>query len=139
YGLFRLKRIEGTGLSKDYSMIWQPIGAAAGSFAGALQVQPKAVGTGILNLSMITPNQQLGVDIINSVMVEYDSVTIEEKNIQAERAIKFMNERLDTLDIELEAVQSKLLRLRQQSGLIDLQKQSGGYFSSITETDKMIL
>ena len=139
YGLFRLKRIEGTGLSKDYNIIWQPIAAAAGSFAGGLQVQPKAVGTGILNLNMITPNQQLGVDIINSVMVEYDSVTIEEKNIQAERAIKFMNERLDTLDIELEEVQSKLLKLRQQSGLIDLEKQSGGYFSSITETDKMIL
>ena len=127
------------GLSKEYNIIWQPVAAAANSFASTLQVQPKAVGTGILNLSMITPNQQLGIDIVNGVMVEYDSVTIEEKNIQAERAIKFMNERLDTLDIELEKVQSRLVKLRQQSGLIDLEKQAGGYFSNITETDKLIL
>ena len=139
YGLFRLKRLERAGLSKEYNIEWEPVPSAAGSFAGALQVQPKALGTGILNLSMITPNQQLGIDIINRTMIEYDSVTIEERNIQAERAIKFMDERLDTLDVELEAIQSKLLKLRQQSGLIDLERQSGGYFNSVVETDKLIL
>jgi len=139
YGLFTLKRIAGIGLSREYNINWQPVGAAASGFAGALQVQPKSVGTGILNLSMIVPNQQLGIDVINGAMIEYDSVTIEERNVQAERAIKFMNERLDTLDIELEKVQAQLLRLRQQNGLIDLDQQSHGYFSNITETDKSIL
>jgi capsular exopolysaccharide synthesis family protein len=137
-GMFSLKRISGIGLSKEYNITWQPISAAAGGFASGLQVQPKAVGTGILNLSMITPNSQLGIDVINKVMSEYDSVTIEEKNIQAERAIRFMSERMDTLDIEIETIQTRLLKLRQQSGLIDLEKQSGSYFSTIFETDKQL-
>jgi tyrosine-protein kinase Etk/Wzc len=127
-----------TTLSKEYEITWQSVSSAAGAFAAGLQVQPKAAGTGILNLSMIMPNGQLGVDIINKVMVEYDSVTIQEKNIQAERQIKFMSERLDTLDKEIEEIQTELLRRRQKSGLIDLERQSGSYFTTIMETDRLI-
>ncbi len=139
YGLFRIVRNANFGIGNEYDIIWQPVTATANSFANSLTVQPKSLGTGILNLSMLTSNEQLGADVINSAMVEYDSVTIQEKNIQSERAIRFIRERLDTLDIEIDQIQTRLLTLRQKSGLIDLERQSGNFFNTITETDKLIV
>ena len=137
-GVFRLVRVSSVPIGKDYTIIWVPVSSAASGFAGLLQVTPKSLGTGILNLNMLITNAQLGADIVNDVMLEYDSVSIEEKNLQAERALKFIDQQLDTLDNQLKKIQREELFYKQKNGIIDVATQSGGYFNRITDSDKEI-
>jgi capsular exopolysaccharide synthesis family protein len=135
---YMLIRDPAAALGKEYSIVWHPVSSAAAGFASLLQVTPKSLGTGILNISILTTSPHLGVDIVNGAAVEYDSVTIEEKNIQADRALKFINEQLDTLKKQLQLIQGELLDFKKKNGIINVETQSGDYFSRITESDKQI-
>ncbi len=136
-GVFRLVKNFGAAAG-EYNVIWQPAPSIAGSLAGAVQVAPKSLGTGILTLSMQTPNSNMGADVINMLMDEYAIYTIDEKNKASEQIIAFIDERSKLLGHELDSIQDVLLDYSQRNNLIDIQAQSSGYFQSIGEYDKVI-
>jgi tyrosine-protein kinase Etk/Wzc len=138
FGTFRLVRNPAVGLAKDYSISYAPLGLAAAAFAGAVQVAPKSVGTGILNISMQSPNPVLAADVINQLMDEYGGYTRELKKRTADSSLAFIDTRLDLFGKELDSVQDKLLLYSQQNNLIDMPKQSSAYFDNISEADKAI-
>lgn len=137
YGVFRLKKNFGNSAGA-YQVNWQPAPSAASSFASAVQVAPKSLGTGILTLSMQTPNSMMGADVINVLMDEYALYTIDEKNKASEQIISFIEDRSRLLGRELDSIQDVLLDYSQKNNIIDIDAQSGGYFQSINEYDKVI-
>lgn len=137
YGVFRLRKNFGNPAGA-YQVNWQPAPSAASSFASAVQVAPKSLGTGILTLSMQTPNSMMGADVINVLMDEYALYTIDEKNKASEQIISFIEGRSRLLGRELDSIQDVLLDYSQKNNIIDIDAQSGGYFQSISEYDKVI-
>jgi tyrosine-protein kinase Etk/Wzc len=138
YGVFSLIRNNMGPVSKEYNVVWQPTTSMAASLAGALQVTPKTLGTGILTLSMQTPNAQLGADVINQLMEEYKHYSIEEKKSSSDSILKFIEARLIEYGTALDSAQSDLLTYQQQNDLIDVETQFASYFESIKEADKGI-
>jgi len=67
-GVFRLIRNPLFSISKEYSVTWTPTYTAASQYAGAIQVNLKSVGTGILFIAMRTTNSRMGADIINKLI-----------------------------------------------------------------------
>jgi tyrosine-protein kinase Etk/Wzc len=139
YGTFRLERKTGQVPSKEYTILWQSAGLAAGGYASSIEVTPKSVGTGILNIAMETTNPDLAADVINQLMIEYQNASIEEKKQTAKQTILFIDDRLALLNKELDSVQRILLQYQQNNDLIDLEAQSAMYFAKIGETDKQIM
>ncbi|MBK9660870.1 MAG: hypothetical protein IPO68_13400 [Chitinophagaceae bacterium] len=119
-------------------VIWQPTASAARGYASAIQVIPKSPGTGILSVSMRTPNSQLGADIINTLMKEYSDYSIEQKKISSDQTLAFIDDRLTTYGIKLDSVQKLYLEYQVKYNLIDATTQSGSYFDIIGEADKTI-
>ncbi|HEX7845143.1 MAG TPA: Wzz/FepE/Etk N-terminal domain-containing protein, partial [Chitinophagaceae bacterium] len=89
-GEFQLIRVPGMAVGKDYVVTWIPTWAMASSLAGAVQVTPKSVGTGILIIGMQTPTSQMGADVINTLMEEYASYTVDEKNQTSDKTLVFI-------------------------------------------------
>ena len=75
HGVFTLKKNIGVAAG-EYDVIWKPTGVAAAELASAIQVTPKSLGTGILSITMLTPNSAMGADVINKLMEEYAEFTI---------------------------------------------------------------
>ena len=138
YGSFRLMRNLALGLSKDYSIVYQPLASAAAVFAGSIQVAPKSVGTGILNIAMQSPNPMLAADVINQLMDEYAGYTRELKKRTQDSSLAFIEDRLATYGRELDSVQDQLLRYSQMNNVIDISKQSSAYFENISKADNAI-
>ncbi len=137
-GTFKLVRHPYGGMSKDYIITYQPLAAAAASFAGSVQVSPKSAGTGILTISMQSPNPILAADVVNQLMDEYGNYTRELKKRTADSSLAFIEARLTMYGRELDSVQDLLLQYTQQNNLIDISKQSSAYFTNISEADKAI-
>jgi tyrosine-protein kinase Etk/Wzc len=137
YGLFSLVRTKGP-ISKEYRVNWIPTNSMAAGLAGALQVNPKTLGTGILTISMMTPNAQMGADVINQLMEEYKNYSIEEKKSSSDSILVFIDGRLKEYGAQLDSAKADLLRYQQQNDLIDVETQFGNYFSAISEADKEI-
>ncbi|MFN8289399.1 MAG: polysaccharide biosynthesis tyrosine autokinase [Chitinophagaceae bacterium] len=137
-GTFQLLRIYNSNLSRDYSVTYLPVLSAAASFAGAIQVVPKSIGTGILYISMQSSNPNLAADVINQLMGEYGGFTRELKKRTADSSLVFIEQRLQTYGKELDSVQNLLLDYSQRNNIIDISKQSSAYFDNISKSDAAI-
>lgn len=137
-GVFSFKKNIGEPGATAYNVTWQPSVFAAGGYAGAIQVLPKVPGTGILNISMRTPNPQLGADIINKLMEEYSAYSLEQKKLSSEQILAFINEGITDIGSKLDSVQRVFLDYQTKYNLIDAETQSNTYFEIIGESDKTI-
>jgi tyrosine-protein kinase Etk/Wzc len=138
FGEFKIARNSIYDVTGDFNIIWQPSNMAAGVYAGALAINPKTLGTGILSISMQTPNPIMGADIINMLMDEYATYTIEEKNKASDQTVAFIDDRLLLLGHEIDSIQNALLIYSQKNNLIDIAAQSGSYFENLSSLDKLI-
>jgi capsular exopolysaccharide synthesis family protein len=137
-GSFSFKRNPAYPAIGEYSVVWLPASSGARVYAGDLQINPKTPGTGILNISMMTDNSQMGADIVNKLMDEYAIYTIQQKKESSDKILSFIDDRLDVTGSELDSVQKVLLNFKERNKLIDAEKQSSGYFGNISESDKFI-
>jgi tyrosine-protein kinase Etk/Wzc len=138
YGSFNLSRNPYYPASGEHNVVWLPTAVAARVYAGALQITPRTPGTGILNISMMTDNSQMGADIVNKLMEEYAVYTIEQKREASEKIISFIDDRLDVTGSELDSIRRRLLDYKERNNLVDADAQSGNYFSMMGEADKLI-
>lgn len=137
-GLFRLIKNPKVDVSKEYSITWTPSYDAASRYAGAIQVNLKSAGTGILFISMRTSNSKMGADIINKLMQEYALYSVEQKDKTSVQKLKFIDERVAQYRHKIDSGQEVLNIFERQNNLIDSKAQSDNYFGNINESDKKI-
>ncbi len=137
-GMFRLLRNPFGSVSKEYSVSWTPSYSAASQYAGAIQVTPKSAGTGILFVGMRNTNAKMGADIINKLMQEYASYSVEKKDETSVKTLNFIDARLSDYRHKIDSSQQVLNAFEQRENLIDSKAQSENYFGNIGESDKII-
>ena len=139
FGVFSLNKLSQVPTGQEYQVQWRPTGQVARAFTSSLRVMSKGSGTGILTITMEADNPFLAADIINGVMQQYDSLTIEQKNYSIDQRITFIDSRLIQLKSELDSLQRINLDYRDKNNLIDAETQSGSAFSKIGEADRYLL
>lgn len=138
FGVFRLVRTGGIAPGSEFNVKYAHASVVAGDLVRNLKVQPQTPGTGILAISIQTTNGQMSADIVNNLMVQYDSMTVEQNNYSTDQMIHFIDERTNILTRELDTLQLKYLRYKQANNLIDAEIQSANFFTRIGEADKAI-
>lgn len=136
-GVFRLVKTGSNISSNEYSVVWQPTAVAASAYAGSVYVLPKTPGTGILSIGMRTPNPILGADIINSLMTEYGSYSIEQKQLSSDQILTFIDSRLVDYGRRLDSLKQDYLEYQLRNNLIDEEAQSTINWNHLAETDKI--
>jgi tyrosine-protein kinase Etk/Wzc len=137
HGVFRLVKMTDAVAGSEFTVTWQPTSSVAAGLAGGVRVQPKTPGTSILSISIQSTNAQMAADIVNSLMVEYDSMTVEQNNYSNDQMLGFIDDRLKNMNLELDSLQLKFLKYKQDNDLFDVEKQFAEYFSKYSEADKM--
>ncbi|MGC4035946.1 MAG: polysaccharide biosynthesis tyrosine autokinase [Chitinophagaceae bacterium] len=135
YGFFRITGDSSFRAGQEYVVRHKSLPAISAELAGAVNVQPKNPGTGLLTLSMETPTPQMGADVINQLMYEYASRSVEMKNITAQQTLDFIDDRLDTLHHEIDSIEKIKLNFQQKNDLIDVEAQSTNYFTSLSDAN----
>jgi tyrosine-protein kinase Etk/Wzc len=125
--------------SNEFIISHMPLESAAGSIAGGLNVAQVSDYANILNVSYETPNSEMGKDIVNLLMEEYDTWNIEDKNKMAFNILRFIDERVDSLKQELEGIEENLKDFRERREVIDLAGQSTVFFNNYEESEKEIM
>jgi tyrosine-protein kinase Etk/Wzc len=136
HGVFRLVRRGPAVVGSEYTVTWQPGINVAGGLAGGVRVQPKVPGTSILSITLQSTNAQMAADIINSLMVEYDSMTVEQNNYSNVQMLGFIDERLNKMNEQLDTLQLRFLKYKQDNNLFDVEKQLGESFLKYSESDR---
>ncbi len=135
YGRFRLVRLNKGSISPQCKIVYNPTPVQAGSLLGGLVVVPKQ-NTGILTIAMESTNPRLSADIINALMVEYQAVTIEEKNVATQNSLQFIDKALNERQKELDSITQTLVSYQKANNIIDPQAQANNYLSRVEDAYK---
>jgi capsular exopolysaccharide synthesis family protein len=135
YGVFRFSRSSAGVTEGQYKVVWQPTEKVAAGFASQLIVSPKQ-GTGILTLLLESTNPQLAADVINSVMVEYQKATVEDKNAKTQAQLNFIDDRLTAVSRQVDSINTVYVNFVKQNSAYNLETQSTGYLGQIEEAAK---
>lgn len=95
-----------------------------GSLQGAVKITEQGKSSGILRVSLESPNPQLATRILNEIGALYVRQNTERSAAAAEKALAFLNTQLPQLRRELEASEDKFNEFRKQRGIFDLDSEA---------------
>jgi tyrosine-protein kinase Etk/Wzc len=98
-----------------FVVLWQPAENMAAGLSSAINVVRVNEMTNVLNLSYKTENPQLGVDVVNRYMSEYQKANMEDKKEIAARTLAFIDEQLVTVFHDLGGVEKNLQKYREKN------------------------
>lgn len=124
--------------SREFMISFAPASTRSAELISSLTVVPSGESNNIMRLNFETEAPNLGVQILNQWMSEYERAGFDEKRQSAANALDFINEQLDTANRELGVVERNLLNFREGNMLIDPKQQSELMFNSLAELDKQI-
>lgn len=101
----------------------------ARSLSSKLSVNPSSKQSSALELSFRTVNRQIGEDVLNALITEYNKDAIADKNMVAYNTAVFIEERLKDIAKELGEVEVEVESFRKQNQITDIPTQASAYLT----------
>ena len=122
--------------SPEFQISWNPIEAVVAELAGNLKiVQPTDQST-ILTLSFESPNIAFGEDILNMLMMVYDSLNVEDKNQISLNTLNFINTSLDTVTAKLNVQENGVKDFMSRNNIFNVDNESLKYLDQVQDNTK---
>ncbi|MBR6431579.1 MAG: hypothetical protein IKS64_01895, partial [Muribaculaceae bacterium] len=80
-----------------------------------LKVEPADKMSDVLRLSLVSDNDEMGKDVLNSLIIAYNQDGIEDKNRVARNTENFIAERINSISQDLSGVDSRIAQLKSAS------------------------
>ncbi len=121
------------------------IASVAGSYMSALGIAPVSKTSSVATVAVVTPVPQAGIDFLNAVIKSYNDVTNEDKRQVARKTEAFIIDRIDSLSVELQVIETRLAAYKKRNQLIDpkvdaplASQNKTAYTKQLEEIDIMI-
>ena len=96
-----------------------PLGATAKGYMRSMGIAPVSKTSSVVVLAVNTPVPEDGVEFLNAIMWSYNKVTNDDKLQVALKTELFINERLDSLNLELIEKETALATYKKNNHLVD--------------------
>lgn len=125
---------------KKIQVVFQDLKKVAQHYNQVLYILPKRDDASVLEISLVEPLPEKGINIINKLIEVYNNEAIEDKNLQAANTIEFLDERLKYITTELSDVEKNVEDYKRQNELTDVSslasqylEQAAGYNNKLSE------
>jgi capsular exopolysaccharide synthesis family protein len=119
----------------EYSITHFPLDIAAEKIIPNLTIKQSTEFGNIIDISFKSTEKNLAADLVNAIMNEYEELTVEDKTSIAKGTIRFIEERLDSIQLELSDVEGAIQRFRERNQGVTLGDQSELYISSMSDLE----
>lgn len=110
--------------------------SVAGSYRGALSIEPTSKSTTIAQISVKSTHTQRGMDFINKLVEIYNRDANDHKNEVATKTAEFIDERINIINGELGTTEQELETFKRDAGLTDLKSDAQLALSENSEYEK---
>jgi tyrosine-protein kinase Etk/Wzc len=111
---------------------------AAASLVRRLGVKSSNKLSTVLDVSLTDEVRQRGEDVLNKLVEVYNRASLDEKNTLAQNTLKFIDNRLHTVEKELDSLEGRIQQYRAQKGVIDLSQQSRLYLDNVGASGRRV-
>ena len=112
-------------------------GLAAG-YSGAIQVEVANKMASVLNISLLDPVPQKGMDIVNKLLEVYSKEAVFVKNQIAANTIKFIDEQLEVITADLYQIEAQAENYKQTNEITDVSAATHNYLSNTSSYQSQI-
>lgn len=116
--------ISGEQEKKEYLISIRNAQGVAYKLAKEIKVTPTTKSSSVLNISLNVLNVEKGIDILNEIVKTYNANNIKDNNEMALNTATFINERLDSISIELSDIEDKVVDYKKEQGIADLSTEA---------------
>ncbi|MCF0186037.1 MAG: hypothetical protein HUJ98_06075, partial [Bacteroidaceae bacterium] len=129
-------------LCNDYKaikVIFKTLSAATGKIKGGLNISKAERSSSVLTLTMTCDNGQLCSDILNTLMDNYNQISIDDKNLVARNTEAFIVERIASISSDLGDVDTQIERLQVGTNFGSVDAAAGVYLNRTTTNQESSL
>ncbi len=112
-----------------------PIEDAAGSLRNAINVKASGKESSVINISMLTPLPDRGVEIINHLLKVYNLAEVADKNQLIGSTLSFIDDRLSAQENELRKAETEVQNFKSSQGITDISQESKLFLESVQKND----
>ena len=106
--------------------------------ANSLEVNATGKLSSVVTISIKDEVPKRAENILNEVILNYDKASLREKNTLALNTLKFLDDRLGFVSVDLDSIEKALQQYRTQKGAIDLSSQGKMILQNVSETDQKL-
>ena len=103
-----------------------------------LKVSTSNKMTSIINLSLVDDDPNRGEAILNELVATYSKANIQDKNILADNTMAFIDERLKSVEQDLNNIEKKIQRYKSQSNAVDIGTQGRLFLENVSNNDQKL-
>jgi len=132
--LFNLKEKENT----TYYFTFNNLLKTSKGLSGGLIVEASSKMSTIIDINIKDNIPERGEDILNTLINEYQSAALVDKNKVASNTLEFIDKRLKVVLTDLDNVESNIKNFRTKEGILNLSAQSEIFLKSVQDNDEKI-
>ncbi|WP_406683876.1 polysaccharide biosynthesis tyrosine autokinase [Seonamhaeicola sp. MEBiC1930] len=103
-----------------------------------LNIYPSRESSKVINITMDDPDERKAIDIVNSLIKEYNFSTIDKKRKQAINTANFINERVKSISSDLENVDDSIVGFKSRNRIADISSSASQAFSSSVQNEQSL-
>lgn len=111
---------------------------AANGILSQITIAPSSKQSTVIDLSIKGEVPKRGEDILNELLKVYKEAAIQDKNLLAANTLKFVNERLQIVENDLDSVEGSLQRFKSQNKITDISVQGQIYLQTVATNDQKV-
>jgi len=133
--LVRNEFVSEDALEKNRPILLQfvPVESVASHYRNDLNVRLKENNSSLIELELNDPIGRKAEDILDQLVLEYNRDAIDDKNMVALNTAKFIDERLEIINEELDSVETGKVDFKEDNQLTDIQAESQLFMSTASE------
>lgn len=140
FGAWKIDNIGGNTSVLQYPLIIRlsTESSAALQTAAGLSVTAAGQNSSILELVIEDQMPERGIDILNELIHEYNKAAVEDKNKVTASTLHFVNERLDSLSMELTSAEKDVEHFKSSNGLVNISSESQLFLDQTRDADQKL-
>lgn len=108
------------------------------SYQNRVSVVEKGRNSGILALTLLSPDPRQAVRVLNEIGELYVRQNIERKSAEAQQSLEFLEQQLPQVRLQLEAAESALNAYQASAGTVDITIETQAVLDQVVELDTAI-
>jgi tyrosine-protein kinase Etk/Wzc len=140
YGVFTLSDVPvlDTLKWKQIRIVFSSMEAVSDEYLARLNVSEADAQSSVLEIKLLEPVPQKGIDIISRLISLYQKTVIDDKNEVAQQTINFIDGQLKYITGDLSSVENNIENYKKANEITDISSEAGIVLNSINQSDKEI-
>jgi len=123
---------------KQYSFRLFSLKSATESAIERIRVKSANKLSSVVEMEYTDLTPRLAEDVLNQMILMYNEDAVQEKNIAAKNAIRFIEDRLKVLGSDLTEIERKIEQYKANTGAVDISKQGQLFLETVRDNDKKL-